>query len=193
MTTDGRTTAVGVFQDRAHATRAVEELYDHGFTPDQVGVLVPDGGEVVEAPEVHRRTRAEEGAVAGGALGGLLGAAVASLVVPGFGPVIAGGLLAAALASALAGAAGGGLLGALVGMSIPEEDARHYERQFHSGRTLVTVRAEGRFDEASAILRQVAMEPEEHHRPPGARGRLGRLAQDSGGASGGGSVFTGEE
>jgi hypothetical protein len=39
-------------------------------------------------------------------------------------------------------------------MGIPEEDARYYETEFRSGRTLVTVQATGRANEALAILRR---------------------------------------
>ena len=55
---------------------------------------------------------------------------------------------------AAAGAAAGSLVGALIGLGVPEEEARYYEGEARSGRTLVTVRAEGRYDEASAITRR---------------------------------------
>ena len=48
----------------------------------------------------------------------------------------------------------GSLLGALTEMGVPEEDARYYETEFRSGRTLVTVRATGRANEALNILRR---------------------------------------
>ena len=52
-----------------------------------------------------------------------------------------------------AGAAAGGLLGALIGLAIPEEDARYYQTEVETGRTLVTVQAGGRYAEAVDILR----------------------------------------
>jgi len=52
------------------------------------------------------------------------------------------------------GAAAGGVLGALMGMGIPEEEARYYEGEMQAGRVLVTVRAEGRIDEAHDIMRR---------------------------------------
>jgi hypothetical protein len=79
-----------------------------------------------------------------------------SAVIPGVGPVLTSGLLASALGGALTGLAGGDLVGALIGLEIPEEEARGYEREFHSGRTIVTVRAGERYDEAAAILQQAA-------------------------------------
>ncbi len=125
------------------------------------------------------------GAVAGVTAGAVLGAVLSNVVLPGVGPVLVGGLLAAAL-GATAGAAGGGVLGALIGMNIPEEEARHYEREFHSGRTLVTVRADGRYDEAADILRRAEeWEPERHS----LRGRLAGLEEEVGESPGGGSAF----
>jgi len=44
------------------------------------------------------------------------------------------------------------LVGALVGLGIPEDEAEFYEGEFKTGRTLVTVRHDGRFDEARTIL-----------------------------------------
>jgi hypothetical protein len=186
-------TAVGVFTDRTHAENAVEELRRRGFAEDQIGFLTPDAPAGMEAPPLPTPgTKAEEGAAtgaaAGAALGGLVGAALASAVIPGVGPVIAGGLLAGALAGAVTGLAGGGILGALIGLQVPEEEARHYEREFHSGRTLVTVRANGRFDEAIAILRDAAQKPETTGHAH-ARGSLSRLAEGDHPAPGTGSAF----
>jgi hypothetical protein len=69
------------------------------------------------------------------------------------GPLIAGGILAVTLGGAAAGAAAGGLLGALAEMGVPEEEARYYHGEYEAGRILVTVRADGRYDEAWDILR----------------------------------------
>jgi hypothetical protein len=170
---------VGVFADRTHAEHDVEELRQSGFTDDQIGFVVPDAAAGVEAPPLDPGTKAGEGAAAGVAagvaLGGLLGAALATVVIPGVGPVIASGLLAAVLTGAAAGGAGGGVLGALIGLNIPEEQARHYEREFHSGRSLVTVRADDRYDEAAAILRRAAEWQEPRAHP---RGRSSVLGED---------------
>jgi hypothetical protein len=187
MTATERDTAVGVFADRTHAEMALDELHRHGFTADQIGVVIPDGSEKVEVPAVDTDQEALvwEGAVAGAgtgvALGGLLGAALTMAALPGVGAAIVGGLLAG-------GAAGGGVVGALIGLNVPEEEAHHYEREFHSGRTLVTVRAgPQRYEEAVEILRRVAELPE----PWGPRqegGRLSRLADEDKRPTGGGAV-----
>jgi hypothetical protein len=188
-----KTTAVGVFADRTHAEYAVEELLRSGFTANQIGFLTPDAPAGVEAPPSPPSTKAEEGAAvgatAGAAVGGLLGAALATVAIPGVGPVIAGGLLGGALAGAVTGIAGGGVVGGLIGLEIPEDEARGYERAFHSGRTLVTVRAEGRYEEAEVILR--AAEEKSHlHPPTHARGTLGRLSAEDSPAPGTGTAFS---
>jgi hypothetical protein len=146
----------GAFDDRRRAHDAVERLVAAGFGLDQIGFLTPEGDPIIdEATPPDAPTRATAGAAAGGAFGGLVGAALAA--VPGIGPVLAAGTLASVLGGALVGAAGGGLLGGLIGAGIPEDEARHFEGQFHSGRTLVTVRAPaGRDQEAAAILRGAA-------------------------------------
>jgi len=56
--------------------------------------------------------------------------------------------------NAASGAAIAGLAGALIGLGIPEEEAHYYEGEFKAGRTLVTVRAPGRYEEAHDILRR---------------------------------------
>ena len=52
------------------------------------------------------------------------------------------------------GPASPGLVGALVGAGVPEHEAKYYHEEFEAGRTIVTVTANGRADEATAILRQ---------------------------------------
>jgi len=155
---------VGVFETRAEAERVIEELHRMGFAEGDIGYAIRDAGAATEAgaapgEEVHLPApeaaagSAATGALTGGLLGGLIGAA-AALVVPGVGPVLAGGILASALGGAAIGAAAGGLLGGLVAIGVPEEEAAHYEREFQAGRAVVTVRADGRAEEARAVMRR---------------------------------------
>ncbi|HBI43973.1 MAG TPA: hypothetical protein DDY78_14145 [Planctomycetales bacterium] len=193
MNTTIRNTAVGVFQDLTHAEHAVEELRASGFGADQIGFVVPDAAaEDVEPPPADPGTKTGEvaavGVGVGVALGAILGAVLSNVILPGIGPVVVGGLLAATLGGAAVGAASGGVVGALVGMSVPEEEARHYEREFHSGCTLLTVRADDRYEEAVAVLRRAEQwEPER----PTHGSRLSGLAEESGPADGTGSVVPG--
>jgi hypothetical protein len=78
--------------------------------------------------------------------------AAAALLLPGIGPVIAGGILGAALAGAVAGAATGGIAGALLHWGFSQEEVDYYHSQFQAGRTLVTVHAGARKQEAQEIL-----------------------------------------
>lgn len=154
MTTTKTPPVVGVFEDHAAAERAVDELRRAGFSPDQIGVIVRHTDRAAE-PQVEADTEPETGAavgaVTGGVLGSLLGVAVA-LAIPGVGTALAAGILAGLLGGATLGITTGGLIGALVGLGLSEEEAQHYESEFHAGRTLVTVQADGRHAEAAAIL-----------------------------------------
>jgi hypothetical protein len=79
---------------------------------------------------------------------------VLSGVIPVVGPAIAGGTLGVILSNAAVGAGVGGLVGALVGAGIPEDEAQYYHNEFEAGRAIVTVRADGRADDAMAIFRR---------------------------------------
>jgi hypothetical protein len=184
MAIKDRDTAVGVFTDFTHAEQAIEELRKSGFPSDRIG-FIADDPEKIEAPPVEPGTQAGKGAAVGATLGAAMGLAVAAVVLPVAGPVIVGGLLAAALEGVIAGGASGGILGALIGLKVPEEEARHCEQHFHSGRSLVTVHAGDRYEEAVAILRRVAERPEHHH----IRHRADNQSSDGGPGDGGGSVF----
>jgi uncharacterized protein (TIGR02271 family) len=84
----------------------------------------------------------------------LWGLGILAGVLPAIGPAIASGTLAALLSSAAVGAAAAGLAGTLVGMGISKEEAEYYESEMKAGRTIVTVRADSRRDEALAIMRR---------------------------------------
>jgi hypothetical protein len=82
---------------------------------------------------------------------------------------------------------------------VPEEEARHYERHFHSGRTLMVVHAGDRAEEAIALLRRhgghdgtlppAPAEDADEHAPE--QPRIARL-EEGGPGVGSGSVFPGE-
>jgi uncharacterized protein (TIGR02271 family) len=161
MTMSTRTrgsTVVGVFNDREDAREAIEALKDDGFTGDSISILSPDKQatrDIAEDTGTQAGTGAATGAVAGGILGGLGGwlVGVGALAIPGIGPFIAAGAFATAIGGAAIGAGLGAIAGALVGMGVPEEHAKYYEGEAKAGKTLVTVRADGRYDDAQQILR----------------------------------------
>ena len=160
MTTPSRAAVVGVFHNQDKADAAVNELYEAGFTPDQIGVVARTdtaSGEWRQPAEAEQEESAAEEAAVGGAaigagVGGLWALGIAAGALPAIGPAIAGGVLASLFASAALGAAAGGLIGALVGLGIPEEEAQYYEEEFRAGKILVTVRDDSRVEEARAIL-----------------------------------------
>ncbi len=153
------TTAVGVFEDRESAERAVAELRRSGFRDSDIGFIARNESEVPPTPDAEPATNtagdaAVAGAVTGGSIGTLAGLAVAAGLIPPLGPVIMGGTLLAVLASAATGATVGGGFGLLMGLGLPEEDATYYQGQLHAGRFLVTVRATERHAEAVEILQR---------------------------------------
>ena len=155
-----REVAVGVFVDQMRAQAAVRDLRSAGFREEEIGVAARNSdqvaGSLTEGQAIsgtNVATGAGAGAATGAGVGALWALGIAAGVLPAIGPVIAGGLLAAVAASAAGGAAVAGVIGALVGLGIPEDEAAHYESEFKAGRTIVTVRAQGRYQEALAILR----------------------------------------
>ncbi len=140
---------VGLFNSRAEAEAAIGDLIESGFDSSRIGILLQDRGQTREVVAEYG-TRSGETAAAGGIVGGTAGALMAAtgaLVIPGLGPFIAGGIVAAVL-----GAGGGALIGGLLGLGIPEEEATYYQEQVGAGRAMVTVDAQGRDDEARAIM-----------------------------------------
>jgi len=153
-----RSTIVGVFADRLKADEAVNELLRAGFRSDQIGVAMrqPEGVEATDSDseDTETGTGAITGALAGLGLGALAGMGVLAGVIPVIGPAIAAGTLGVILSNAAAGAGIAGLVGALIGAGIPEHEAKYYHEEFEAGRTIVTVTADGRTDEATTILRR---------------------------------------
>ena len=155
-----QSTVVVVFDDRLQADRAIDELRRAGFRDDQIGVAMRYDAEdaatggATATEDTHAGTGAVTGVVAGLGLGALAGLGVLSGVIPVIGPAIAGGTLGVILSNAAVGAGVGGLVGALIGAGIPEDEAQYYQGEFESGRTIVTVRADGRGDDAMAVLRR---------------------------------------
>ena len=155
--TTTRTHYVGVFDDRNDADLAAQDLREKGFKDDQIGYAWRDEEGKTHTEGNKAGKMAASGAGTGVVLGGLIGAG-AALLIPGIGPVVSGGLLATALAGgatgAVTGAVAGGISGALLGLGIPEDEAKYYDQQVRDGRTLMTVRADDRYSDASDIVRR---------------------------------------
>jgi uncharacterized protein (TIGR02271 family) len=196
MAVSAKRTIVGVFESHAKAQQAVAQLRQAGFRDDQIGVIARNvaAARDTDDDDLTGDNYAGEGAAtgiaAGAGLGALWGMGIFAGLLPALGPAIAGGALATILTSAAAGAAAAGLAGALVGMGIPKEEAEYYQREFHAGRVLVTVTADGRATEAEQILRRnggydVATRPEGGERAPAthAASRTKETAQHKAGAT----------
>lgn len=147
---------VGVFETKARADQAIEDLKAAGFEDEKIGMVYRDAeGKTVKtgaADDTMAEEGAVAGAVAGAATGALVGAGIIAGVIPVVGPVLALGTLGTVLVNAAGGAAIIGVTGALIGWGIPEEDAEFYENEVKSGRYLVTVEANGRAIEAREAL-----------------------------------------
>ena len=156
-TTTTRSHYVGVFDDRNDAELAARDLREKGFKDDQIGYAWRDDSGKTHTEGNKSGQLAASGAGTGVILGGLIGAG-AALLIPGIGPIVSGGILATALAGgvtgAVTGAVAGGVTGALLGLGIPEVEAKYYDQQFRDGRTLMTVKADDRYSDASDIVRR---------------------------------------
>ncbi len=149
-----------MFNTRDEAERAYDALLQHGFSKDDVNIVMSDetrSRHFGDDSTVHHDSalgdKAMEDAGKGSAIGGTLGAigaAIAaigtSLVLPGVGLVVAGPL-AAAFAGAGVGGLAGGLIGALVGSGVPEETAKTYESGLKQGGIVVGVNPRNEADE----------------------------------------------
>src|SRR5947209_12601138 len=145
MTKSKQNVAAGVFESRADADRAVEELQRAGFRRDQIGVAARNADGSTKSTGTNENeagnagTGLAAGAAAGAGIGGLIGLGVLAGVVPVIGPAIAAGTLGVILSNAAGGAAVVGLTGALIGWGMTKEDASYYESEMKAGRYLVTV------------------------------------------------------
>jgi len=159
---------IKAFEDRDEAQVAVDELEQAGFKHNQIGFAIRgddavEGGTITDAEGTRDGEGAVKGAAAGAAIGGILGA-LAFAAIPGVGPILAGGMLAGLAGGAAAGAATGGIYGAMSGLGASEEEAVFYQREFESGKAIVTVCAGDRRAEAENILhRHGGYQPSMHH------------------------------
>lgn len=158
-----RSPVIGVFDEPLRADQAVAELRNSRFGESQIGIAMryPGEGTVVEEgmripddPDSKAEKGGAIGLLTGAGLGALAGLGVLSGVVPVIGPALAGGTLGVILSNTALGAGVAGLTGTLIGWGIPEEEAKYYHNEWESGRTIVTVEAGERWNEAQAILRK---------------------------------------
>ncbi|HYN83629.1 MAG TPA: hypothetical protein VER32_00130 [Pyrinomonadaceae bacterium] len=148
-------TVTGIFNSRADAERAAEQLRSSGIDDERISLLAP-GTTPEQIEEKVPTTETEQpgmGSAVGGTVGGALGvagglhlgAAVASLFIPGVGPVMAAGLVGAALlgaGGAAAGAVAGGAMEDTVAGGLPADELYVYEDALRKGRSVVVAVAD---------------------------------------------------
>lgn len=139
-----------VFLDRFQAIRAYDWLREHGYSIDQISVLMSDKTaplfHAVEGEDkVEQRPLPGPGAQTTGVIGTTLGAGLTGAIAAGVGlafmgvSLVAGGPLGLALAASIPGAMVGGLLGGLLGYGFPEESAKEYETLLRHGGVAIGV------------------------------------------------------
>ncbi len=133
MTTTDRSTAVGIFTERALAEHAIEELQNAGFIGDQIGFIAPQHQQ--RGAFFNNDTARPEAPIPPIALAGTTGAGGASTPGTGFGVPAAAAFLASqtsyddlneqgdtgagATTGAISGGVLGGILGAVAAILIP--------------------------------------------------------------------------
>jgi hypothetical protein len=160
-----RPVRVGVFPTVAQADKAVKDLFDAGFSKDQIAVCCSDQhkehlfGDL--AHPVHTANYTAPAIAAGGAVGATLGGlalAATALVTGGasllaFGTVLIGG-----------GALAGSFTGAMMTRGFEKEIADYYDAEVRVGKILVAVEVEGeghqaRLAQAERIFTEAGAEP----------------------------------
>jgi hypothetical protein len=150
-------TAVGIFQKRADAEKAVQQLNQAGFRKDAVSILTSDmtPSELQSLPA----TMGEEPGMVkalGAVTGGAMGLSAAAFFVPGLGPLLAIGMAAGALIGSVAG----GAMENFIFPGIPEQELYVYQDALRKGRTGVVVLAkdDDQVETARSVLDQAGAE-----------------------------------
>lgn len=135
---------MGIYPDRATVSDAINVLRKTGYREPDVSVLSSDDSGSKDFAH-ENRTKAPEGAAAGGLAGAVVGAALAWIVstqvvsIPVLGSLVAAGPVLAVLAGAGAGGALGWIVGWLAGLRLNEYVARRYAGRTRHGGILLSV------------------------------------------------------
>jgi hypothetical protein len=166
MATTHDTQSVGVFNNLDAAERSINELRQHGFRADEIGIIGHvDEKESVPAPLGLRKP--EHNVVHGVRTGGLIGAVIGALVIlviPGLAWVAEVGWWFEILGGAVLGAAAGGVLFAFGTLLFSRPSSRLYTNELEKGRFIVTVKNPARQQEAIHVLGREAIHTETERR-----------------------------
>ncbi len=148
-------TVVGIFQSKAIADEALQQIKAIGITGDKITILHPGelSAEVESSTTLSDTESPGMGAAMGGTVGGALGVAggaslglaVASLFIPGVGPILVAGALGAALlgtGGAVAGMAAGQAMEEGLTKGLPHDELFIYEDALRHNRTVVIASVE---------------------------------------------------
>lgn len=157
MSTEKRVTAI--FENRAKAIRAIEDLQKMGFGKKNLTLLVAENSWKTDDLKIEENSKTPEGVAVGATAGAAIGAIAAGLTTVGTLAATGGvGLLAAgpivsAFAGAGAGGATGGLVGGLVGAGYPEIEAKYVNDEIGQGSIMIGVETENdKVDEVKKSL-----------------------------------------
>lgn len=143
-----------LFDDRAHAEAAVNELRQLGVDESKMSIIARQGNDGVvagsNAAHDHDGSDVAKGTAAGMGVGALFG--IAAALIPGVGPFItAGTLLTAALGAVGGGAVAGAVVGGTTGLiasalakaGYDEHESNYYGQAVEGGSTLVAIETTG--------------------------------------------------
>ena len=141
-----------LFDDRAHAEAAVNELRQLGVNESQMSIVARhDNAATANNADAHDDgANVATGTVAGMGVGALFG--IAAALIPGVGPFItAGTLLTTALGAVGGGAVAGAVVGGTTGLiatalakaGYEENEANYYGQAVEGGSTLVAIDTTG--------------------------------------------------
>ena len=148
-------TVVGIYVDSDTARAGIEQLHAHGFTKDEISLVVRESEAAAEIPSQAAAEKAGNstgagvalGGVGGGILAGLIGAGLLAIPVPGrsWQP---GGLPRLPAAPRLGQQRGG--IATTIALGVSEDVAEEYGRRIEQGDFLVMVLANEGEDEERA-------------------------------------------
>ncbi len=158
---------MGAFDTSEAADRALRELEEKGYTPEQISVISEKNSYKAKGYDTGDDIAhsAGTGAAAGSVVGGLAGLLAGIGMIPAItglfigGPIVAAlglaGAAAATAAGAVTGAAAGGLIGALSRIGVSEDTAAIYETAVKKGGVVLGLTGHEEItDEARRIMEQ---------------------------------------
>src|SRR5262245_4080484 len=112
MTVAVQSTAIGVFENRYQARRAIRQLQQAGFADEDLGFAArTDAATDERKKKTGTGHPSADGAATGAVMGGMIGLgaglAVTAGLMPALGPMVVGGTLISLLASVATGAVAG--------------------------------------------------------------------------------------